>query len=459
MAVEIRRVSAGYGGAVGVHRQSEWGSSLSNSRARVVGGSRARPGGIRCRLSRLAVTLPLAAVLALSLPFAAAMALTTPAAATPVSPSPTPKPLTIDTIDAKSWVVVEAETGQVLAAHDPHRRLPPASTLKVLTALTLLPRLQLDSTYVGSKQDVAEGNSVDIQPGLTYKVSDLFHGLLMPSANDAANALANSFGGRPATVAAMNAEAARIHANDTVAKSPSGLDEAGQVTSAFDLAATFREAMHNAAFRQMLKIKVCHFPGPRIPGPLGKLGKREAPIEIATLNPLLRANYPGLVGGKTGYTTNAGRTFVVAAKRGNRTIIVSLMDYTTATEESADVLLKWGFGHAGLVPPVGQIPNPDPLTDRIVPQPATQGKPAAAANPANNAPAPPAAPGPPATSGDDADEGAVAAADPPASALVADTGQMLLPLIARGGLALIVIIVVIAPIAVALISRARRRSG
>lgn len=348
-------------------------------------------------------------------------------------------------------MVVEAETGHVLAAHDSHRRLPPASTLKVLTALTLLPRLQLDSTYVGTKLDAADGNSVEIQPGLTYKVSDLFHGLLMPSANDAANALANSFGGRDATVAAMNAEAARIHATDTVAKSPSGLDEPGQVTSSFDLAATFREAMHNAAFRQMLKIKVCHFPGPR-----GEHGKREAPIEIATLNPLLRANYPGLVGGKTGYTTNAGRTFVVAAKRGNRTIIVSLMDYTTPTEESADVLLKWGFDHADSVPPVGQIPNPEPLTERIVPQPASQGKPAAAQpNPLPN-PIAPAGPEP-LGSGDLADQGAVAA-DPPATTLVADTGQLVMPLIARGGVALILIIVVVAPITVAIISRSRRRA-
>ncbi len=391
-------------------------------------------------------------MLLFSLPLTATVVLDAPAAATLVSPSPTPKPLTIDTIDAKSWVVVEAETGQVLAAHDPHRRLPPASTLKVLTALTLLPRLQLGSTYVGTKHDAADGNSVEIQPGLTYKVADLFHGLLMPSANDAANALANSFGGREATVAAMNAEAARIHANDTVAKSPSGLDEPGQVTSAFDLAATFREAMRNPDFRAMLKIKVCHFPGPR-----DAHGKREAPIEIATLNPLLRANYPGLVGGKTGYTTNAGRTFVVAARHGNRTIIVSLMDYTTSTEESADVLLKWGFEHAGLVAPVGQIPNPDPRTESIVPQPASQGKPAAAAD---RAPNPAAPPGPPAAPPGGSDAGAdQGAAPPPATTLVAGTGQMLLPLIARAGLALIVIIVVIAPITVAIISRARRRSG
>lgn len=440
-------------GAFAVRHQSQWGSSLPKFRAHLSSGATGRraatpTGAIGRPRARLAVRLVTATALLFGLPIAVA-AETVPAAAATVSPSPTPKPLTIDTIDAKSWVVAEAETGHVLAAHDPHRRLPPASTLKVLTALTLLPRLQLDSTYVGSKRDAADGNSVEIQPGLTYKVSDLFHGLLLASANDAANALANAFGGRDAAVAAMNAEAARIHATDTVAKGTSGLDAPGQVSSAFDLATTFREAMHNASFRQMLKIKVCDFPGPR-----GKHGGREAPIEIATLNPLLRANYPGLIGGKTGYTTNAGRTFVVAAKRGNRTIIVSLMDYNTPTDESAEVLLKWGFDHADSVAPVGQLPTPDPLTERVVPQPASQGKPATQPSPAPNplAPAPPAVPG----VGDAGDLGLAAGSS--TGVLVADTGELLGPLIAWGGLALIVIIVVGAPITVAIVSVARRRA-
>lgn len=410
---------------------------------------------VRAARRRLAIA---AALVSLAGPVAAAAGLGPigVAAAAKPSPSPTPKPLTIDTIDAKSWVVAEAETGRVLAAHDPHRRLPPASTLKVLTALTLLPRLQLNSTYVGTKRDAADGNSVEIQPGLTYKVSDLFHGLLLPSANDAANALANAYGGGAATVAAMNAEAARIHASDTVAKNPSGLDQPGQVSSAFDLATTFREAMRNPAFRSMLKIKVCHFPGPRVPGKPGKLGQREAPIEIATLNPLLRANYPGLIGGKTGYTTNAGRTFVVAAKRGSRTLIVSLMDYTTPTEETADVLFRWGFDHADTGQPVGRLPDADPLTQSIVPQPASQGKPLAAP-PAPSAPAAPQAPAAPGYDGDPAGQGVLT--EPPAITLTADTSEMLLPLIARGGLLLVVIIVVVVPIAVALVARSRRRSS
>lgn len=282
-------------------------------------------------------------------------------------------------LTAKAWAVVDAGSGRVLASCRAHDRLAPASTQKVLTALTLLPKLDPDSVYVARKQDAeAEGSGVGLLPGHGYTITQLAHGLILRSGNDAASALANAFGGWKAALAAMNAEAARLGAAQTEARNPSGLDAPGQLSSAADLATIFRAALGEPRIRKLLSTREADFPliveRPVVEPPVGerqpgeqegarKVRREVRPGRIGTIDPLVWNRYPGFVGGKTGYTTNAGRTYVAAVQRGGRTLIVSLLGYTESTEDEAHTAFSWAFAHAHLLAGVEDVPVPRTVSE------------------------------------------------------------------------------------------------
>jgi len=147
-------------------------------------------------------------------------------------------------VKASAWVVADAGTGRVLAAKDPHGWYLPASTLKVLTAISLIPALNPDATTVAGKRAASVAPSiVGLLPGHAYKISDLFTALLTISANDAAVALTQASGSFGQGMTLINAEARHLQADDTVAVQPNGLDAAGQHTSAYDLALIARRAL------------------------------------------------------------------------------------------------------------------------------------------------------------------------------------------------------------------------
>lgn len=267
-------------------------------------------------------------------------------------------------LTAQAWAVVDAGSGRVLASCRAHDRLAPASTQKVLTALTLLPKLDPDSVYVARKQDAeAEGSGVGLLPGHGYTITQLAHGLILRSGNDAASALANAFGGWKVALPAMNAEAVRLGAAQTEAKNPSGLDAPGQLSSAADLATIFRAALGEPRVRRLLSTREADFPliveRPAGDEEGGRKVRREVrPGRIGSIDPLVWNRYPGLVGGKTGYTTNAGRTYVAAVQRGGRTLIISLLGYTESTEDEANTAFSWAFANAHLLTGAEQIPTP-----------------------------------------------------------------------------------------------------
>src|ERR1700742_2112027 len=152
-------------------------------------------------------------------------------------------------IKASAWVIADAGTGQVLAAKDPHGWYRPASTLKVLTAISLIPALNPNATVVASQQaTTVSPNIVGLMRGHSYKVSDLFTALLTISANDAAMALAQATGSLSQGMAVINAEARHLQADDTLAVTPNGLDGPGQHVSAYDLALFARQALTLPAF-------------------------------------------------------------------------------------------------------------------------------------------------------------------------------------------------------------------
>jgi D-alanyl-D-alanine carboxypeptidase (penicillin-binding protein 5/6) len=271
---------------------------------------------------------------------------------------------------ATSYVIADVTTGNVLAAKDAHGRYLPASTLKALTALTLIPKLDKDREIRPSRNACnQEGSAVGLSVKAKYKVEDLFKGLMMSSGNDAAMALAETNGGLDKTMRDMNAEAKRLQANDTVAKTPSGLDKPGQSSSAYDLALIARAGLANPDFKRYISTKTANFPAPK--------GKH---YQISNHNKLLW-RYKGMIGVKNGWTSKARASFVGAATRGGHTIVVSIMRHEGFFWDEVAKLLDWGFSVRGKATPVGKLV--DPLPDRqAAPQPQASTSVTPAAQPA-----------------------------------------------------------------------------
>ncbi|MEI7797217.1 MAG: D-alanyl-D-alanine carboxypeptidase [Actinomycetes bacterium] len=247
---------------------------------------------------------------------------------------------------ASSFIIADLDSGEILAAKNPHKKLPPASTLKTLTALTLLPRLGMNKIYVGTKKEPATiGNKVGIFPGRKYKMKDIWYGLMLHSGNDAAVALANASGGIKKTAALMQAKAESIQAFDTTPKSPHGLDTPGQLSSAYDLALITRAAMNRSDFRKIVKTKRYTFP---------KSGPKNRNRKIHNLNKLL-FTYPGTLGVKTGWTTKGQNTYIGVVKRDGHTIIITFMHLKYGRDALAKELFNWGFKAIGVVDPIGKL--------------------------------------------------------------------------------------------------------
>ena len=240
---------------------------------------------------------------------------------------------------APAWVIADMDTGQVLAERDMNIAHPPASTIKTLLALTALDELpNLDATVVGTEADThVECSCAGIKPGRTYTARQLLDAMLLMSGNDAANALADTIGGYDAAVAKMNAKAASLGALGTHASTPSGLDGPGGPgsTTPHDLAVIFRAAMANPTFAQIIAQPTAMFPTDAGEKPLFNDDE-------------LLHRYPGTLGGKTGFTDAARKTFVAAADRGGRRLVIAMM-YGLIKEggptywDQAVGLLDWGF--------------------------------------------------------------------------------------------------------------------
>lgn len=251
-------------------------------------------------------------------------------------------------IEAAAWLVADAATGSVLAGYDAHLPLPPASTIKLLTALAVLPAIDPDQSYTASQDNGrVEGSRVGMVPGETYSLADLKHGLFLASGNDAAYGLAELVGGLAACIELMNAEAARLGAFDTHAVTPHGLDEPGQVSSAYDLALFGRAVLTDADLAEIAQTRAYDFPG--LDGQT---------FQIQNQNRLL-GSYDGAIGLKTGYTTEAGHTLVAAAERDGTRLVVTVLGAEGRAEPVAAALLDWGFAAAGTAEPVGVLVTPE----------------------------------------------------------------------------------------------------
>ncbi|EKF24722.1 D-alanyl-D-alanine carboxypeptidase family protein [Mycolicibacterium hassiacum DSM 44199] len=255
-------------------------------------------------------------------------------------------------VTAEAWIVADMDTGDVIAARDPHGRHRPASVIKVLTAMQAIRELPLHKVVAGTAEDAAqEGTKVGVGEDGFYSINDLLHGLLMYSGNDAAHALAMQMGGMEATLAKLNDLARKLGGHDTRVATPSGLDGPGMSTSAYDIALFYRYAWQNPVFADIVATRTFTFPG----------RGEDVDYPIENDNKLL-LHYPGALGGKTGYTDDAGQTFVGAAERDGRRLVAVLLKGTRnpiAPWEQAARLLDYGFA----TPPgtkVGTLVDPDP---------------------------------------------------------------------------------------------------
>ncbi|WP_431729722.1 D-alanyl-D-alanine carboxypeptidase family protein [Verrucosispora sp. TAA-831] len=246
-------------------------------------------------------------------------------------------------VTATSWLVADLDTGAVLGGCGPHEYATPASVQKLLLAATMLPRLDPQQVIRVTREDldIAPGSSaVGLLPGGRYRVETLWLGLLLQSGNEAANALARLGGGPDGAaggVRAMNEYARHLGALQTHAVTPSGLDGPGQFTSAYDLALIARACFADPTFRRYALTERTRIPAQRGLGARG--------FQIQNENQLVY-RYPGALGGKTGFTDYARHTYVGAAERDGRRLVVTLLGAEPRPQrgwEQGAALLDWGF--------------------------------------------------------------------------------------------------------------------
>jgi D-alanyl-D-alanine carboxypeptidase len=254
----------------------------------------------------------------------------TPTAAPPVKTGGAAAPA----VNAWSIAVVDEQSGALLYGRDPHRHLAPASLTKIFTALVALKygdlhkpiTVQFDST------ELVDSTLMGIKPGETYTLEDLLYGLMLPSGNDAALAIANALGGSEDQFATMmNAEAASLGLTDSHFVDAHGLDRPGHYSSAYDLAMAARDGMlHSEEFQTLARTKTWEVQGTRS-------------YMIGNLNRFLRS-FDGADGVKIGYTDNSGPAIVASATRNGHRVIVSLIHCGDIVGDSVP-LFNWVFAN------------------------------------------------------------------------------------------------------------------
>ncbi|MFV0532758.1 MAG: serine hydrolase [Cumulibacter sp.] len=260
-------------------------------------------------------------------------------------------------ITAHGWLVADLGTGEVLAAKDPHGLYYPASTLKTLTFLALYPQLDPADVLTATHEDASvEGSRVGIVEDGKYSVGQLWSALILQSGNDAARMLTRAAGGPETALGLMEDKAAQLHAYDTHPGTTSGLDVAGQSSSPYDLALFMREIVQDPTLRKIAGAKLGKLPAqpPDYPQPLTYGNQNQLVLE-----------YSGAIAGKNGFTDAARNTFVAAAERGGRTLVVSLMRAEQTPQPTwmqAAALLDWAFDAPDSTSGAGRLITPDEVS-------------------------------------------------------------------------------------------------
>lgn len=242
-------------------------------------------------------------------------------------------------VSAQAALAVDLTSGVTLYEREPDKYLLPASTTKIVTALVAMEHYLPEQVLEVPNLDV-EGQDMELVAGEKIRVEDLLSGLLMFSANDAAEALAQNFpggpaspsqGGRDAFILAMNSKARELHLENSNFVNPTGLDGDGQVTTARDLIRAASVAMQNPQFAEIVgtKEKV-------VKSTDGVISHR-----LTNINELI-GSVDGVLGVKTGWTETARENLVTYMERDNRRIMIALLASQDRFGETKE-LIEWIF--------------------------------------------------------------------------------------------------------------------
>ena len=244
---------------------------------------------------------------------------------------------------ARSAVVIDAESGTLLVAKNEHLSVPIASTTKIVSSIVLLRSgKDLDAEVTISKTAANQiGSVMGLVTGDTLTLRDLLTGALLVSGNDAIYAIAENDGGIETFVKQMNETAAELGMKDSQFFDPAGLNDQGH-SSAFDISTAFRYALTLDEFRRTINLTDTTV-----------TSSKGNAYHLSNSNRLIKSDealyLPDAIGGKTGYTPDAGHTLVTAAERDGHVLITAVLhtdeETAQASAREARRLLSWTFDH------------------------------------------------------------------------------------------------------------------
>lgn len=256
-------------------------------------------------------------------------------------------------IEADAGIVMDAASGTVLYGKNIHETYAPASITKVLTSIIVLEQCDLDEVVTFSKNAVynveADSSSAGYDTGDTATVKDCLYALLLKSANESANALAeHTAGSTEAFAELMNEKAKELGCVDSHFANPSGLNDENHYVSAYDMALITRYAFQNETFREIASTTYYELP-PNARNPEG--------LGVSPGNKMVKKNFPeyrpDVIGGKTGYTSIALNTLVIGARQDDTELITVVLHSNGTTYSDTSRLLDFGFQNFRSVPLAG----------------------------------------------------------------------------------------------------------
>lgn len=244
-------------------------------------------------------------------------------------------------ISAKSAIVVDYDTGEVVFAKDPKERLPVASTVKVMTALLALEKSKPSDVFTVSQKASKVGeNSMILTAGEKLTLEELLYGMMLVSGNDAAVTIAeNVLGSEEKFVEEMNNKARDLGLNDTKFINPTGLDvdQEEQYSSAYDLSVMARYLWEN--FPKIREITATYHK---------QIEKTDTHKDFELYNDTnLLTTYPGVRGIKPGFTWEAGLCLVTYAENDGKRLLAVILGSENRRMEMKE-LLDYGFNHYGI---------------------------------------------------------------------------------------------------------------
>ena len=249
-------------------------------------------------------------------------------------------------LDAKAWILIDPRDDSVLASKSPNKRLPIASTTKLMTAYLALKNLKPNQMIAAPAYHPSASAEITLglRPGERMRVRDLLYGLLLPSASDAAETLAVGVSGSvPAFVERMNQAAQRLGLTDTSYANPIGLDDPHNYSTAHDLVTLASILLRDKLFARIVDT------------PAATLHSGDHPRTVTTRDTLLNS-VPWINGVKTGHTLGAGYVLVGSGTQDSTTLISAVLGTPNEPTRDADTLklLQYGFSLYHPVQPVNQ---------------------------------------------------------------------------------------------------------